>query len=64
MGEVPVQLQSNNPFLKPKPPRPTQDSLDPNEWNNDRHSHATTNSDPLSQSMNFPGPHTTPTGGC
>lgn len=47
-GEVPVQLRSNNPFLKPRPPIPSQHTSD--DWN--RHSNATTNSDPLSQSMN------------
>lgn len=49
-GEVPVQLQSNNPFLKPRPVDSRPSSADPNEWTTDRHSHATTNSDPLSQS--------------
>lgn len=49
-SEVPVQLQSNNPFLKPRPQEPSQDLLNLNDWN-DRQSHATTNSDPLSQSM-------------
>lgn len=49
-GEVPVQLQSNNPFLKPKPDNPGPNLADQNEWN-DRYSHATTSSAPLSQSM-------------
>lgn len=49
-GDVPVQLQSNNPFLKPKRPDSSQGMSDQNEGN-DRHSHATTNSDPLSQGM-------------
>ncbi|KAJ5182412.1 Protein of unknown function DUF544 [Penicillium capsulatum] len=52
-GEAPVQLQSNNPFLKPKPLPSRPDSPDPSEWNNDRHSHATTNSDPLSQTEGY-----------
>lgn len=52
-GEVPVQLQSNNPFLKPRAADSRTSSADPNEWA-DRHSHATTNSDPLSQSMQNP----------
>ncbi|KAJ5114195.1 hypothetical protein N7456_002729 [Penicillium angulare] len=46
--EVPVQLQSNNPFLQPRKPVPTHESIDPNGWD-DRHSHATTSSEPLSQ---------------
>ncbi|KAJ5272311.1 hypothetical protein N7478_007436 [Penicillium angulare] len=46
--EVPVQLQSNNPFLQPRKPVPTNESVDPHGWN-DRHSHATTSSEPLSQ---------------
>ncbi|CAI7600394.1 unnamed protein product [Penicillium pancosmium] len=59
-GEVPVQLQSNNPFLKPKPVDSRTSSEDPNEWE-DRHSHATsTNSDPLSQSTKIHNPHTFP----
>ncbi|KAJ5366032.1 hypothetical protein N7517_008918 [Penicillium concentricum] len=45
-GEVPVQLKSNNPFLKPRPSEHTQDLLDRNEWGRD--SHATSNSDSLS----------------
>jgi hypothetical protein len=49
-GEVPVQLQSNNPFLKPRPVDTRQNSTDSNHWN-DRHSHASASSDPLSQSM-------------
>lgn len=49
-GEVPVQLQSNNPFLKPRPVDTRQNSIDSNNWN-DRHSHASASSDPLSQSM-------------
>ncbi|KAJ5673311.1 hypothetical protein N7507_002438 [Penicillium longicatenatum] len=48
-GEVPVQLRSNNPFLKPRPPIPAQDTS--NDWN--RHSNATTNSDPLSQTEGY-----------
>ncbi|KAJ5088971.1 hypothetical protein N7532_007655 [Penicillium argentinense] len=51
-GEVPVQLQSNNPFLKPRPMDSQPDSADPLEWT-DRHSHATTNSDPLSQAGGY-----------
>jgi hypothetical protein len=49
MGEVPVQLQSNNPFLKPRSAEHTQDLLDRNEWG--RTSQATTNSEALSHSM-------------
>ena len=48
-GELPVQLQSNNPFLKPRPAEHTQDLLNRNEWG--RNSHATSNSDALSQCM-------------
>jgi hypothetical protein len=48
-GELPVQLQSNNPFLKPRPAERTQDLLDCNEWSRD--SHGTLNSDSLSLSM-------------
>lgn len=48
-GELPVQLQSNNPFLKPRSAEHTQDLLDRNEWARD--SHATSNSDALSQCM-------------
>jgi hypothetical protein len=48
-GEVPVQLRSNNPFLKPRTANMRQSSLDSNDWN-DRHSHTTASSDPLSQS--------------
>jgi hypothetical protein len=48
-GEIPVQLRSNNPFLKPRPPVPSKDTGDVHDWN--RHSNATTISDPLSQSM-------------
>lgn len=51
-GELPVQLQSNNPFLKPRPAEHTQDLLDRNEWG--RNSQATSNSEPLSQSMPDP----------
>jgi hypothetical protein len=58
-GEVPVQLRSNNPFLKPRPVDSRTSSGDQNEWA-DRHSHATTNSDPLSQSMEINIPHTLP----
>lgn len=43
-GEIPMQLQSNNPFVNSR-----TSSGNPNQWT-DRHSHATTNSDPLSQS--------------
>ncbi|KAI3205319.1 hypothetical protein DTO027I6_5318 [Penicillium roqueforti] len=50
-GELPVQLQSNNPFLKPRPAEHTQDLLDRNEWGRD--SHATSNSDALSQSEGY-----------
>jgi hypothetical protein len=48
-GEVPVQLQSNNPFLKPRSVDTRQNPTDFNHWN-DRHSHASASSDPLSQS--------------
>lgn len=48
-GEVPVPLQSNNPFLKPRSIEMSQNSTDLNNWN-DRHSHASAGSDPLSQS--------------
>ncbi|EKV13515.1 hypothetical protein PDIG_13570 [Penicillium digitatum PHI26] len=50
-GELPVQLQSNNPFLKPRPAEHVQDLLDRNEWG--RNSHATSNSDALSQSEGY-----------
>lgn len=50
-GEVPVQLQSNNPFLKPRTSDSRQEYPEQNESGN-RHSHATTSSDPLSQCMN------------
>ncbi|KAJ5626492.1 hypothetical protein N7528_003919 [Penicillium herquei] len=51
--EVPAQLQSNNPFLKPtRKPVPTYESSEPPEWN-DRHSHATTNSEALSQTDGY-----------
>jgi hypothetical protein len=50
-GELPVQLQSNNPFLKSRPTEHTQDLLDRNEWGRD--SQATSNSEPLSQSMPY-----------
>ena len=49
MGEVPVQLQSKNPFLKPRPVDMGQRSSDSGDWN-DQHSHASATSDPLSQS--------------
>lgn len=49
-GDVPVRLQSNNPFLNPRRPDSSQGMSHQNEGN-DRRSHATTNSDPLSQSM-------------
>lgn len=49
-GEVPVQLQSNNPFLKPNSTDPRQSFSDRSEWN-DRYSHTTTSSGSLSQSM-------------
>ncbi|KAJ5181364.1 hypothetical protein N7491_000916 [Penicillium cf. griseofulvum] len=45
-GELPVQLQSNNPFLKPRSAERTQDLLECNEWGRD--SHGTSNSDSLS----------------
>jgi hypothetical protein len=48
-GELSVQLQSNNPFLKPRPAEHTQGLLDRNEWGRD--SHATSSSDALSQCM-------------
>ncbi|KAJ5998255.1 hypothetical protein N7522_009915 [Penicillium canescens] len=50
-GELPVQLQSNNPFLKPRPAEHTQDLLDRNEWGRD--SQATSNSEPLSQTEGY-----------
>lgn len=50
-GEVPVQLRSNNPFLKPRTSGSRLDYSEPQEWDK-RHSHATTSSDPLSQCMN------------
>ncbi|KGO76197.1 Protein of unknown function DUF544 [Penicillium italicum] len=50
-GELPLQLQSNNPFLKPRPAEHTQDLLDRNEWGHDLH--ATSNSDALSQSEGY-----------
>ncbi|KAJ5146561.1 uncharacterized protein N7515_001125 [Penicillium bovifimosum] len=50
-GELPVQLQSNNPFLKPRPTDHTQGVLDRNEWGRD--SHATLDSDPLSQTEGY-----------
>lgn len=49
MGEVPAQLQSNNPFLKPRPVNMGQRSSDSSDWN-DQHSHASATSDPLRQS--------------
>ncbi|KAJ5566704.1 uncharacterized protein N7459_010086 [Penicillium hispanicum] len=51
-GDVPVQLQSNNPFLKQRPAQPNRDSSDPTEWNG-RHSHTTINSDLLSQTEGY-----------
>ncbi|CAG8247236.1 unnamed protein product [Penicillium olsonii] len=48
MGELPVQLQSNNPFLKPRSAEHTQDLLERNDWG--RTSQATTNSEALSHS--------------
>ncbi|KAJ5148462.1 hypothetical protein N7448_000040 [Penicillium atrosanguineum] len=51
-GEVPVQLRSNNPFLKPRTSDSRHEYLEPHEWDN-RHSHATTSSDPLSQSEGY-----------
>ena len=50
-GAIPVQLRSNNPFLKPRTSGSRLDYSEPHEWDN-RHSHATTSSDPLSQCMN------------
>ncbi|KAJ5318160.1 hypothetical protein N7508_002668 [Penicillium antarcticum] len=50
-GEPPVPLQSNNPFLKPRPADQTQDLLDRNEWGRD--SQATSNSEPLSQTEGY-----------
>lgn len=59
-GEVPVQLQSNNPFLKPQTANVRQNSSDSNDWN-DRHSHTTASSDPPSQSMiDLPRPLSSP----
>ncbi|KAJ6110870.1 hypothetical protein N7486_003105 [Penicillium sp. IBT 16267x] len=49
--EVPVQLRSNNPFLRPRPPIPSQDTSDLHDWN--RQSNATTSSDPLSQTEGY-----------
>ncbi|CEJ59870.1 hypothetical protein PMG11_08471 [Penicillium brasilianum] len=51
-GEVPAQLRSNNPFLKPRTANMRQNSLDSNDWN-DRHSHTTASSDPLSQTEGY-----------
>lgn len=48
-GEVPVQLQSNNPFFKSRPEISRQNSAEQSEWAN-RASHATASSAPLSQS--------------
>lgn len=45
-----VQLQSNNPYLKPRAEHSGQNLADQSEWN-DRYSHATASSGPLSQSM-------------
>lgn len=47
---APVQLQSNNPFLRPRPELLGQDSTEQSEGDV-RYSHATTSSGPLSQSM-------------
>lgn len=52
-GEVPVQLQSNNPFLKGRSADSGQNSADRGEWI-DRYSQATTTSGPLSQSKKGP----------
>ncbi len=57
MGEVPVQLQSKNPFLKPRPVDIGQRSSDSSDWN-DRHSVASATSDPLSQSTIHQSPPT------
>ncbi|KAJ5222162.1 Protein of unknown function DUF544 [Penicillium citrinum] len=46
-GEIPMQLQSNNPFVNSR-----TSSGNPNQWT-DRHSHATTNSDQLSQTEGY-----------
>ncbi|KAJ6107108.1 hypothetical protein N7523_008431 [Penicillium sp. IBT 18751x] len=51
-GEAPVQLRSNNPFLKPRTSESRLEFAEPYEWDN-RHSHATTSSDPLSQSEGY-----------
>ncbi|KAJ5349357.1 hypothetical protein N7541_007084 [Penicillium brevicompactum] len=51
MGELPVQLQSNNPFLKPRSAEHTQDLLDRNDWG--RNSQATTNSEALSHTDGY-----------
>ncbi|CAG8405863.1 unnamed protein product [Penicillium salamii] len=51
MGELPVQLQSNNPFLKPRSAEHTQDLLDRNDWG--RTSQATTNSEALSHTDGY-----------
>lgn len=45
-----VQLQSNNPFLKPRAKHSGQNLADQSEWS-DRYSHATASSGALSQSM-------------
>ncbi|KAJ5795338.1 hypothetical protein N7457_001937 [Penicillium paradoxum] len=50
-GDFPVQLQSNNPFLKPRSVDRTEDLLARNEWGRD--SHATSNSEPLGQTEGY-----------
>ncbi|KAJ5919540.1 hypothetical protein N7454_009375 [Penicillium verhagenii] len=50
-GDVPVQLRSNNPFLKPRKPVPSQATPDRPDWSRD--SNTTTISDPLSQTDGY-----------
>lgn len=49
-GELPVQLQSNNPFRKPRRSHSNQDMLDLQQGSG-RGSHATSGSEPLGHSM-------------
>ncbi|KAJ5775034.1 uncharacterized protein N7511_000045 [Penicillium nucicola] len=49
-GELPVPLQSNNPFLKSRPAEQTQDLLDRNEWGRDSQA---SNSEPLGQTEGY-----------
>ncbi|KAJ5621096.1 hypothetical protein N7510_005080 [Penicillium lagena] len=48
-GVSPMQLQSNNPFLKPRTSRPSQDMSEESQ----RDSHTTSSSGPLSQSEGY-----------